>query len=214
MMRTPLLNNQNSDERFQDILNRYLEMERAGNSRYFDLDELEELIDFYIHISDYEEANKIINYGLSIHHLENILLIKKAKLLVYSNAYDQALSILNSLTCNDAEILCIKGEALTVQGNPKEAVLYFEAFINMHPINERAILSHDIALFLNNHEAHNHAIYIIEKALEHSPKQIDLLQEYAYSLEQNGETERYIAIFNQLLNIDPYKTGTLFLLGS
>ena len=118
------------------------------------------------------------------------------------------------MTCNDAEILCIKGEALTVQGNPKAAVLYFEAFINMHQINERAILSHDIALFLNNHEAHNNAIYIIEKALEHSPKQIDLLQEYAYSLEQNGETERAIEIFNQLLDIDPYKTGAWFLLGS
>ncbi len=213
-MRDPLMHSSFSEERLLELVCRYDEMVYDGKSAYFDIDELEELIDHHLILNDYDEANQVIEYGLSIHDNHPTLMGRKAKLLIYQGECQEALNILESIAIKEAEHLSIEAEAYLAKGDIIKARTLFIEFINLHPNKDQVFLCHDIALYLNNNCAHESAIIILENGLKIYPEQLDLLQEQAYSYEQLGELDKAIELYNLLLDKDPFKFSAWFLLGS
>ena len=91
------MNSSFSEERLLDLVCKFDEMIFDGKSAYFDIDELEELIDHHLILSDYDDAAKVIDYGLPIHSDNPSLLGRRAKLMIYQGHYDEAFSFLDSI---------------------------------------------------------------------------------------------------------------------
>ena len=95
-----------SDELYQKARKFESQLE-SGESFFYDTDELEELIEFYIDTQELSKAWSAINYGMGLYPYENYYLIKQAEVLLNRKEAKQAILILEDIQTrepNNAEI--------------------------------------------------------------------------------------------------------------
>ena len=113
------------DEELDDIsslVEKYEQMSMFGRKIYFDADEFAVLADHYNNLGDNELAEEIIEEGLKMHPASPELMILKAKTLVYSELYDEALSYLNNIPGEgDIELPLLRIESLLHLEKTEEA---------------------------------------------------------------------------------------------
>ena len=73
------------------LIEKYEHMRALGRKIYFDADEFAMLAEYYNAEGDNEEAEELINEGLKMHPGSPELMLLKAKVLVYSEMYQDAL---------------------------------------------------------------------------------------------------------------------------
>ncbi|MBK7816200.1 MAG: hypothetical protein IPJ60_00825 [Sphingobacteriaceae bacterium] len=86
-----------NDKEFEEILKRFENMINNGESSFFDADELEEVIEYYMQWLNYEMAKKAIDYGIAHYPFSSILKIKKAQYLSTQHFTHEALNMLNEI---------------------------------------------------------------------------------------------------------------------
>ncbi|MDR2815875.1 MAG: tetratricopeptide repeat protein, partial [Proteiniphilum sp.] len=70
------------------LIEKYEHMRALGKKIYFDADEFAVLAEYYNTEGDSEEAEKLINEGLGMHPGNPELMLMRAKMLVYSEMYE------------------------------------------------------------------------------------------------------------------------------
>src|SRR5690554_7178362 len=76
------------------LVQKYEHMQALGKNIYLDADEFALLAEYYSSGGDNEEAELLIEEGLKIHPGSSILMLAKAKLLIFSTKYEEALNYL------------------------------------------------------------------------------------------------------------------------
>ena len=96
----------------------------SGENFFFDTDELEEIIDFYLDFDEFGKANKAIDYGLSIYPFEIFYQIKKAEVAIARKDIKKAIRILEAAKAiepNNAEIAKTLGDFYSITMQHKRA---------------------------------------------------------------------------------------------
>ena len=101
-----------SDPETLQLARRFEQMVKEDQHYFFDLDEFEELIDYYLFNNEVRKAESCIAIALDQYPGETGLLLKKAQYLITTDKSKKALKILSDLEGNnfgDYEIHLAKG---------------------------------------------------------------------------------------------------------
>jgi len=86
----------NDDEQIA-LLNRFEKMLKENQHFFFDVEEFEAIIDYYLENLATEKAKKVIDFSLAQHPTSSSLKIKQAQFFVASHKPNKALEILNTI---------------------------------------------------------------------------------------------------------------------
>jgi tetratricopeptide (TPR) repeat protein len=114
-----------SDPETLELARRFEQMVKDNQHYFFDLDEFEELIDYYLFNDDTDKAGSCITIALEQYPGETGLLLKKAQLLISTDKNKKALKILSDLDDNnfdDYEIHLAKGNLYSQLDRSEKAI--------------------------------------------------------------------------------------------
>src|SRR6056297_1321392 len=109
-----------NENNFQYMLQRFEDMLSSNKSYFFDVEDFEEIIDYYLDIRDFKNAKAACLKAESQHPASYEIKIKKVHLYLESGKPALALDELNSfseLETDDYEYHLLKGTALAQLGN-------------------------------------------------------------------------------------------------
>jgi Cytochrome c biogenesis factor len=201
------------DEESQEVVRRYEQAMRTRTVGYFDVEELEVIVDYYLNSGQPKESSKAIDLGISLHPGSTTLQTKRAKVYLASGDVQKAYQILERIHCpNDVETELLKGEALLRMNHESEAHLIFARLADNAP-SDVATLCLDIAHVYISNGYYKRALIYLEKGLAEDPKDTDLLQDAAFCYEQTDKPETAISYYNRIIDVDAYSVESWFNLG-
>src|SRR5205809_167047 len=82
------------DEESRYLAEKYEKQQREQSRTFFDTDEYESIVDYYIQAGKPKKAGKVLEQAMSQHPYSVTLLLKKAELLTLNQKFEEALEIL------------------------------------------------------------------------------------------------------------------------
>lgn len=196
------------------IIKHYEEAHKKGQSGYFDVEDLEFIIEHYLQLGELQRAENALQFALKLHPDSSYLHCKKARIYTNLGQFDEALELIEKYqeVGNPAHIFT-KAEILLKTDHRVDAIILFRELVDNYSDDDLTEICLDIVTMLHVFQDYHNSDYFIQKGLEKEPANLDLLVEYAVSLEQLGEIEKAISVYNLILDIDPYKASAWFCLG-
>ncbi|MDO9154084.1 MAG: tetratricopeptide repeat protein [Paludibacter sp.] len=201
------------DDDFNDTVKRYENFLTGTATGYFDVEELETIVDYYLRKGRTKDGAKALELGLQLHPQSAALQTKRAKIYLAVGDFKKAFRLLDSLAENDDyELQLLKIEALIKLSREKEAQLLCNSLIkNANDDIDNVCL--DIAyIYFGLLNFETSLIYLL-KGDEFNKKNIDLLFELAFCYEQIAENEKAIEAYNRIIDVDPFMPEAWFNLG-
>ena len=180
---------------------------------YFDVDELEILVDHYIAQRRDSDAFALLEYGLKLHPNSSELLVKKAKLLLLQGDIGKASVLLDTLSVDDYEVTMLKMEALVKLNRLSEAVELAENLLKNEEDTEMCSTCLDISSIFIEQDHYDMALNYLTIGKKYDSNNIELLSELAFCLEKVGDVEKAIDTYNDIIDINPYYADAWFNLG-
>lgn len=197
-----------------DLINRFESMVKGELQYFFDVDEFETIIDYYLDIQDLQMSRNAISEGLKQHPSCSEFDIRKARLLAYEKKYYEALELLNQIElmepAND-EVYTAKGEIYSLMNKHELAIKEYKKSIPYSENPEDIYAS--IAYEYENINDYPKAINYLKKALDFKPDSENLVHEIAFFFELTGKEEEAIGFFTEFLDKNPYSKVAWFNLG-
>lgn len=177
---------------------------------YFDVDELELLVDHYITQRRDSDAFALLEYGLKLHPNSSELLVKKAKLLLMQGDIGKASALLDTLSVDDYEVTMLKMEALVKLNRLSEAVELAESLLKNEEDTEMCSTCLDISSIFIEQDHYDLALSYLKVGKQYCSNNIELLSELAFCLEKVGDVDKAIDVYNDIIDIDPYYADAWF----
>ena len=201
------------DDESNDIVKRYEQFLSGTATGYFDVEELESIVEYYLRHGRTKDCAKALKLGLQLHPNNNALKTKRAKIYLATGDDKKAFRLLDSLTeTTDYEVILLKIEVLIKLGRMKEARELSDSLV----ANETDDLDNvclDIAYIYLSQTEYSLALSLLEKGDLFNPNNVELLYELAFCYEQNENFENAIAVNVRIIDIDPFAGEAWFNLG-
>jgi tetratricopeptide (TPR) repeat protein len=201
------------DDESQEVVHRYEQAVQNRTEGYFDVEELEVIVDYYLNCGKPKESSKAIDLGMKLHPGSSTLQTKRAKVFLASGETHKALQLLERINNpDDIETQLLKGDALLRLHRDTEAHAIFARLLE-NDETELNYISLDIAHIYIANNYYKQALVYLEKGLTAVPTDIDLLQDAAFCYEQTDQEETAIDYYNRVINVDAYSIEAWFNLG-
>ena len=190
---------------FRSQLARYEEMLASNHSYYFEVTELTDIAEYYAMQNDSERAEGALDYALRLHP-ENIdALIFKARSRLINGHLAEARHIIDSIADQgDREVMFLRAELLMALQQPTQAEALLRTLIEEEGYAGNTYA--DIIDLLIDNGQNDMAHLWIEEATHRHPTHQQLTESAAYCHSLHERFDEAIALYNQLLDIDPYST--------
>lgn len=111
---------------FRNILNSFEESEKNGENRFFDPDDLLDIVDYYCIYGNVPKAKKLINHIMEMFpDNDDAIMIKARMSLTYEHDPDEAEWIADKMSdVQDIDYLYLKAEIMLTRGQQSEAEQY------------------------------------------------------------------------------------------
>lgn len=195
------------------LLDRYNSARKENKETYFDADQVEEILNYFEEAIDYTLYEEILALGLKLHPGNTSLLLRKAKVMLNDEEYEDALALLQTISDPgnpDLETLTI--ECYCMLDNYGKVIEITEKLINDNVEYLDTIFEY-ITPILNDEEMFKEAMDYARRGLKLFPTNILLKEELCYTLETEGDFARAIQICNELIDHNPYSFDYWFTLG-
>lgn len=195
-----------NDFDIQSLVNRYEQMQAFGKTIYFDADEFAVLADYYNAEGDDEQAAQIIEEGLQMHPASPELMVMKAKTLVYTEKYSEALEYIENIPDDgDIELPMLRIECLLhLQRTDEANDMINEVMAGELSIDDLYTFITEIGYVMNDIDNFDRAVSYLEESLKIEEFNPDVLVDLAYAYEMKSDFSRAIDYNNRLLDLDPY----------
>lgn len=204
-----------SNSRKDEVIGRYENFKKGGKLGYFEVDELETIVNHYMEGAQPEEAMDALRYGQRLHPNSSTLLTKQARLYAETGDTQKALSLLKyvqTIDSGDEDANLLKGEILLRRGETEEALAIFRNIAKEEDNDVSTLLN--IAYALNDNRMIDEGLAYLTQANAIEKNNIDVLYEICYCLEQKGRYDEAIVTYNTILDINPYANEAWFNLGN
>ena len=189
-------------------------MDKQGNSRFYDVDQIETIIDFYLDTANSEMLEKSVRYGERLFPASNEIRLRRAHLLCFKERYTEALGILKQLLQiepDDTDVLYALGVVYCALEQPRKAIQYYlQAAADGY---ELGIIYSNIAdeYVKMGHlpEARNY----YRRAINVNPDDEHSLYELSNCYEDDGLNDKWIHFFSNFVEEHPYSKVGWFCLG-
>ena len=188
------------------LVEKYENMQALGKNIYLDADEFAMLIEYYSGEGDQDEAEILVEEGLKIHPSSALLMLAKAKILILSTKYEEALDYLRfSSDDNDIDHSLLRIEALLHLSEFDEVEKMSIKILDRDlPEEDFYYFITELGYLLNDVDKFNRAIAYLEESLKINSSNTDVIVDLAYAYEMKGDMIKAIEYNDQLLDIDPY----------
>ena len=188
------------------LIEKFEKMLKLRQAYFFDIEEFESLVDFYLEKSNSRKAKLAVNHGLSIFTNSSSLLLKKAQILAASKEPTKALEILEFLEAaepTNTDMLLFKAVVhrnLSDHEGTKSCLL---KALEVAPENREEIFM-DLAYEQQIANDFNGAIDSLKESLKINPNHEASLFELSYCYEMADQIEVGVEFFQKYLNTFPY----------
>lgn len=197
-------------------LHRYEGMLRHGASCYFDVEEFELIIDYYLlEKGDLTKAMQAIEFADLQHPAVTEIELRRVEILAYEGKISDAILILNRLekTDNSMMIQLFKARTTTLQGKIKEGIRLFDKLLPdaCDDAEKLHILTMAADSLMRQHE-YKKALRYLQLAYEELPMQSHILPSIAYCYMQNSDWDNALQFYNKSIDEDthnPYLWNSL-----
>ncbi len=193
---------------------RMLDKEEAG---FFDVNDLEDIIDYYLDKNILKKARDTINYALRIHPVSSTILVRKAFLYILLKKNDKALQILSeaeAIDYTDFEIYIGKGNIYSDAEQHDKAVYEYKIALKYADEEYKGEIFSKIGYEYFHLRKYKEAIVHFLNALEYDPHNEDTLFELSYCYELTDKFEESIVYLNKIIDINPYSPEIWFYIAS
>ncbi|PJB59950.1 MAG: hypothetical protein CO098_00695, partial [Bacteroidetes bacterium CG_4_9_14_3_um_filter_41_19] len=158
------------DEELKELIDRFNAMLQQESWSFFDVDDFEILIDFFLEFQDVEYAAQAIAEAQRQHPNSNAFQVRSARLLAAKSKYYEALEQLNELELTETpgeEIFLAKGEIYSLMNKHELAIEEFRKSIPFSESPEEVYAA--IAFEFENMDDYTNAILNLKEALRVNP---------------------------------------------
>lgn len=201
------------DDESSDVVKRFEQFLNGNAPGYFDVEELESIVEYYLRRGRTKDSTKAIELGLRLHPNNTALKTKRAKIYLATGDHKRAFRILESLSeTTDYEVLLLRIEVLIRMERMDEARILSQRVL-AEETDDIDNVCLDIAFIYLAQGDYDTATEYLEKGDKHNPRNVELLFELAFCYEQNQLLEQAIVVYNRIIDIDSYMGEAWFNLG-
>lgn len=208
-------NNFQEDEDIFEVVQRYEEMLNTGENIYFDVFQLEHIIDNYIEDGKLYPALQVVDLGLKQHPSSINILSKKANILLNLGETATALSLVNNLLMieeTNPELFLLKGSSQLILGEEELAEKSFQEAIR-YSFDDKLETFYSIGYAYEQSGNFQKAISYFFKVYLIDPAYEVVLFELAFCYEKIGEDYKCIQFYNKYLDLDAFSDTAWFNMG-
>lgn len=201
------------DPGVRDLVLRF-EKQASGGVSFFDVDELEVIMDYYLEVSDDEALETAVNYGENLFPGSGEVRLRKAHLLSIRGQYDEALRILKSLEQTEpdnTDVSYALGAVYGMMGRAQESIDCYQ---------RAAADGYELDMVYGNIGDEYYSMGQLEQAAQYYRKSVEVNPEESRSLynlasteTERGNGEAAADFFNKLIEDRPYNKWAWFGLG-
>ncbi|MBJ59305.1 MAG: hypothetical protein CMP64_01795 [Flavobacteriales bacterium] len=204
------LNSQEQSITNQLVL-KFNKMLKSGNYIYFDSNEIEKIIDYYVEKKDEKKIQYAFNLYEKLYPFSQQLKIKKAQCLLFFDKASDAHKILEEVqSTNNEEYLFTLASVYSKLNKHKESIRIFEKLLNLNNDSEEIL-----TILANEYQKiydYSKSADLLEKLLL---KNINYMNWYSYIItcELSKDLNRSLCFMKNYLKSKPYDYKVWFYLG-
>jgi tetratricopeptide (TPR) repeat protein len=206
-----------NDPSHLDLVRRFEEMVANGDRLFFDVEELEVLVDYYLDRREIRRARFVLDYANKLFPENLGMRLREAHVLAASGQHVRAIPLLKSILQvepDNEEAHLNLGSIYSQMQEHRLAIQHFQQALQTADEEMRRDLHLDIALEFENMGDWRQAIRHLRASLEEDPENETALYELAFCYERTAQFEEATRFFEAFLNERPYSFGAWYSLGN
>ena len=211
---------ENKDDN-QDVLNKVALFEEMINEKsftFFDVDDFEAIIDYYLGVDFKSKAIKALKIGLAQYPNDLALTLLKVDLLNSNQKFEESFKLLKDiehLFPNNIDVIIAIGKLASILDYPLVSEDYIDQAFSLCSVDNEAkeILS-DIAYEYLQMGLHHKAVLVMKEIISRDPNNETTLLEIGVAFHEANQLEESIVYFNDIIDENPYSYLAWFNLGT
>lgn len=203
------------NEEFQVLLRKYEDMRSGTQSIFFDVEEFEQIIDYYLDDFQYDEATEAARFGKRQHPASVEIMYKFIHIYIEQGKPKKALSMLEEIPIweeSNPEKYFLKGTALCLLGKLKEAETQFDHALQISSEDTFDALV-NISIAFENVRHYEMALKYLMQAYQQQPENLSVLYDLGYFYERLHRFDESLKYYHQYLDLDPYSDNVWYNVG-
>ena len=204
----------NYEEDVKELVLGFERMQRQGGSQFYDVEEIETIIDFYLETADGEGLEKSVRYGENLFPQSNEIKLRRVHLLCFKERYEEAyrlLKQLESIEPDDTDVLYALGVVHSELNQPRKAVQYYHKAAEDG--YELGIIYSNIGDEYVKMEKYAEARSYYRRAIRLNPNDEHSLYELSNCYEDENLIDQWTHFFSRFVKDNPYSKAAWFCLG-
>ncbi len=200
----------------QQCVQRYEAMEASQGKVFFDVAEIELIVDHYLERNEPRRAAKVIAFAKQMHPGSLEVTFGEAVVMMALGRLGKALELLEAIEKIEPwneEVQLRKAGIYSQQRNHRRAVEHYKRALDLAEEGKDEIIL-DLAFEYENLEDYESAIECLKSALEVNPENEAVLYELAYCYDLAEADEAGISFFRNFTNEQPYSGVAWYNLGN
>jgi len=212
------MNDDHRDQHYaEQLVHRYEQMLAQNESWYFDIDQLEEIIDFYLDDNKFNDALKVIEYGYTLFPENSSLMLREAQILAGTGQLSRSLRCLKTLERfepQNEEVLLTMASIYSQLREHQKAIALYRKALEFGGEEYEEEINLEIALEYENMDRFDKAIETLQEALTRNPDNETLLYELAYCFEAMDRFQECIGYYKSFIDRHPFSFPAWYNLGN
>lgn len=190
------------------------EKQQGDCSKYFDVDQLEIIADYYLEVSDVEGLEAAVKYGEQLFPLSGVIRLRRAHLSSIQGQYAQALEILKDLERTEpdnTDVYYALGAIHSMLSHPEQAIDYYlKAAADGYQLD---MIYGNVADEYYKLGQSENAVKYYKKSLEINPEEERSLYNLACTWDEQGLIVEAEGFYSQFVLDHPFSKGAWHSLG-
>ncbi|MFH0755735.1 MAG: tetratricopeptide repeat protein [Bacteroidota bacterium] len=203
------------NEEFQVLLRKYEDMRSGVQSIFFDVEEFEQIIDYYLDDLQYDEAREAANLGKKQHPTSVEINYKFVHIYIEQGKPKKALALLDEIPSwekNNPELYFLRGTAFCQLGRLKEAEAKFDRALEISADETfEALLN--ISIAFENVRHYELSIKYLIQAYKQQPDNLSVLYDLGYFYDRLHRFDESIKYYHLYLDLDSFSDNVWYNLG-
>jgi tetratricopeptide (TPR) repeat protein len=203
------------EDDFEEAVARFRKMVKSNTSKYFDVFEVEGIVDHFLEDGRIKLAKKAVETGLKLHPASVAIKIRQAQVFMHEGKLEECLELLHlaeKVETNNPDLFLTKGGVYNLLGDVEKAVEAYEHALEL-PIDELDETLYNIGISFGQAGEINLALNYLERAFKDNPKNEIVLYELGYYYDRDSQFEKSIEHYNKYLDIDPFNHSVWYNIG-
>lgn len=205
----------NSGKKSAKLIKQYEQMLEKNKTCYFDVNDFEDIIDFYYGNNKLNNAVRAARYALKLHPYSTEIRLKQAFVLSENNQPREAIQLLNKLgkiEPANVEVWLLKGNAYKIIGNTEKAIKCFNRAISIS-LKKKDDILYQIAILFEQSDQYDIAIQYLKQAYQTNYDNDFIIYELGYCYEKINENKKSVSYYKKFLDINPFSESAWYNLG-